>query len=317
MIRYFLRRFVMAIPTLIGVSIITFAVMRLVPGDPTDILAGTDPIQSVAIRERLRAELGLDRPLPEQYVRWMSGVVRGDFGSSLLRGTPVSAEIAQRLPVTLQLAAYAIVLTVIIGVPTGVAAAVFRGSRLDTLVRLSTFTAIASPSFLIATVLILALSLYMPSIQTMGYVLLAEDPLASLQLMFFPAISLAIVTAAVIARFTRATLIEVLREDYVRTARAKGLAPREVIFEHAVRNSLIPVVTILGVQFAFLLGGTVVIEQVFALPGLGRLIVTAVNQRDYPVVQAGVMLLTAAFILVNLAVDLIYPLLDPRISRRA
>lgn len=315
MFAYALRRVLVSIPMLLGVSVITFSILHLVPGDPSDILVGNDPAQGVAVRERIRTQLGLDRPMLEQYFRWLGGALTGDLGRSMLRNTPISTEIAQRLPVTIELALLAIVLTVLLGVPLGIVAAVRAGGLVDLLIRLVAFTSIASPSFLVGTILILGLSLYVPSIQTMGYVPFSESPLENLKLMLFPAVSLALVGAAVVARFTRTTLLETLNDDYVRTARAKGLATSVVVVRHAVRNALIPVVTVLGVQFGFLLGGTVVVEQVFALPGLGRLVVTAVNQRDYPMVQGCLLLLTTCFVVVNLLVDLLYPLLDPRVAR--
>lgn len=315
--KYLIRRIVATVPTLILVSLIIFALMRILPGDVAAmILMGPDG-EGSATEEQLaivREQLGLNDSLPVQYLKWMGGVITFDAGESLWSGEPIYSEIGKRIGLTTQLGIMATVVSIIIAVPAGVVAAVKRGTWADYVSRIFSIIGLSVPSFWVGVLILLGLVTYFNWTPKLGYVGFFEDPSGNFQQMIFPALALGYIQAALVARMTRSSLLEVLQEDYIRTARSKGLRERTVIIQHALRNSLLPVVTIIGVGMANIIGGTVVIETVFNLPGMGRYLVDAINRRDYPVVQTLVLIFAFGFAITNLLVDLLYTKLDPRIS---
>ena len=315
MTKYLLGRFLACIPVLLGVSLFTFLLVRLVPGDPIQIMLGPDPSAGPGNRvEEIRRLYGLDRPWPVQYLEWLGSLATGSLGNSLRTGLPVGESIAQRLPVTLELALLAIAIGLVIGLPLAVLAARRRGGWLDATLSALVLFGISMPGFWLATLLVLLFALNLRWLPSIGYTPLAENPVENLRRMLLPALSLGVAFGATTMRFTRSSLLEVFNQDYIRTARAKGARERLVVARHALKNALIPVVTVTGIQVGRLLGGTVIIEQIFALPGIGRYIFDAISQRDYPVIQGTVLFFTLAFILVNLSVDVLYGMLDPRIK---
>jgi peptide/nickel transport system permease protein len=306
------RRIPSLLLTLLLISLVTFVVVQVVPGDPAQLILGTEaPPEALA---DLRAQLGLDRPLPLQYLSWLSGVLRGDLGVSLRHGRPVAALIAERLPVTLSLATLSLALAVILAVPLGVLAAVRQHSALDYGVLVLAQAGLALPSFWIGILLILLFALSLRWLPSGGYVPWGESPLRTLRNLAMPVLALGLPVAGVLARLVRASMLEELARDHIRTARAKGLSEEQVIVRHVLRNALIPTVTLLGLQLGFLLGGSIVIEQVFALPGVGRLVLFAINNRDLPLIQGLVLLIAALVVSINFLVDMAYTWLDPRIS---
>lgn len=315
MTEYILRRLLALIPTLLIASLIVFFTLRLFA--PVDIIEETladspgagDPV----IRERLRAEFGLDKPIHLQYVNWIWGAVRGDFGTSWSSGRPVMQQILEALPVSLELTIINLVLAVLIGVPLGVISAVNQNSWGDYASRFFAVFGLSVPGFVIATVLLLTPAMVWGWAPPLGYTTAWENLQKHALQMFLPVFSLSFSVAATKVRMLRSTMLEVLRMDYVRTARAKGLMERVVIFRHALKNALIPVVTILGTQVSFSLGGAVVIEQIYSLPGLGRLTLAAIQRGDFPQLQANVLYLLIIFLVFNLIVDVSYAWLDPRI----
>ena len=315
MTEYALRRLLALIPTVLGASMIIFFTLRLFA--PVDIIEETllespgasDPI----VRERLRAEFGLDKPIYEQYVQWIWGAVRGDLGTSWSSGRPVMTQITESLPVSLELTVINLLLAVIIGVPIGVISAVNQNSWSDYFGRFFAIFGLSVPSFVIATVLLLTPAMVWGWAPPLGYASPFEDLQIHALQMFLPVFSLSFSVAATKVRMLRSTMLEVLRMDYVRTARAKGLEQRIVILRHALKNALIPVVTILGVQVSYSLGGSVVIEQIYSLPGLGRLTFASIQRGDFPQLQANVLYLLIIFLVFNLIVDISYAWLDPRI----
>lgn len=309
---YFLRRLPSLLLTLFLISLVTFVVVQVVPGDPAQLILGTEaPPEALA---DLRAQLGLDRPLPLQYLSWLGGVLRGDLGVSLRHGRPVVALITERLPVTLSLATLSLTLAVILAVPLGVLAAIRQHSALDYAVLVFAQAGLALPSFWIGILLILLFALSLRWLPSSGYVPWGESPLAALRSLAMPVFALGLPVAGVLARLIRASMLEELARDHIRTARAKGLSEAQVIVRHALRNALIPTVTLLGLQLGFLLGGSIVVEQVFALPGLGRLVLFAINNRDLPLIQGLVLFIAAVVVVINFLVDMAYTWLDPRIS---
>jgi peptide/nickel transport system permease protein len=320
MYRYIVNRVLLVIPTLVGAAALVFVLMRLIPGDICVVRLGSgggsvDP-RAVAV---CHAELGLDRPLILQFLDFVWGFFRLDFGISMWSGKPVAEEIAARLPISLEIAVLATVVAILIAIPLGTISALKQNSWLDHVVRTTAIAGIATPSFWLGIVAILAVldishavfgAPWMPPID---YVPFWQDPLRNLSMVILPALTVGYRYAAVTMRMTRSAMLEVLREDYIRTARAKGLVERLIINRHALKNALLPVVTLIGIEFAFLIGGLVVTEQVFNLNGVGRLFVLAVQNQDYTLTQALVMLTVAIFVLANLAVDLLYGWLDPRI----
>ncbi|MGH7279317.1 MAG: ABC transporter permease [Candidatus Rokuibacteriota bacterium] len=312
---YLLRRLAATALTLVGVSVLVFSMVRLIPGTVVEQLLGQAAIASPEILAAFRRYFGLDRPVHVQYLEWLAGVLRGDLGVSWLSGRPVLALFLERLPVSAELAVLAVGWSLLLGVVLGTASAVWRGSARDGAIRVLATLGLSLPAFWQGTVLILLFSLYLGWMPSLQWVPFTHSPAANLLIMALPALTLGTATAAMITRMARSAMLDVLGHDYVRSARAKGLSVRRVTFSHALRNALIPVVTVAGVQFGYIVGGIVVVEDVFTLPGVGRLLLDAIFQRDYPVVQGVILLLAAAFMALNLAVDLLYTVLDPRLRR--
>ncbi len=301
--RYVLKRVVLALPVLVGVSVVVFVAIRLIPGDPAQLMAGQAATQEVV--QQIRQSLGLDQPLPVQYLYFLRNVVRGDLGRSLFNGAPVVEELAQRFPRTVRLALASMAVASLIGIPAGILAATRRSTWVDTAVMLVALAGVSVPVFWLGLNLILLFSVRLQWLPSFGY--------ETWRHLVLPSLTLGAASTAVVARMTRSAMLEVLGQDYVRTARAKGLAERVVVSRHALRNALIPVVTVLGLQLGTLLSGAVLTETVFAWPGIGRLLVEAVLARDYPIIQGATLLIAATFVVLNVAVDVLYGLLDPRI----
>ncbi len=309
--KYVLNRLALAVPTLLGISLIVFGLVRFLPGDAVTMLLQDFSYGKDA--DDLRHKLGLDRPMHVQYLEWLGGVVRGDFGNSLRSNTPIGEELLRRLPVTIQLGVMGLVFGIIVAIPIGVFAAVRQDTLLDYLFRSSAIAMLAIPGFWLGTLVVTLPSVWWRWTPPLRYTPLFDDPGRNLQQMVIPAIILGLALAGSLMRLTRAQMLEVLRNDYIRTAWAKGLSERVVIFGHALKNGIIPVVTLLGLQVAIVISGTVVLESIFSLPGMGRYLLEAIQYRDYPVIQA-INLIFAAFILsANLFVDLVYGWLDPRV----
>jgi peptide/nickel transport system permease protein len=309
--RYLLSRVLSALVVLLLLSMMVFAMVRLIPGDP--VAAFVDPSNpDPAVIARLRAELGLDQPWPTQYLSWLGNVLTGDFGRAITQPADVSTLLLDRLPVSLELSIMATVLGVAIGIPAGTVAAIHAGRAGDAGVRALSFAFLATPPFVLGTVLVLvnSVTLRLPLI---GYVAPSEDLLGNVAVMFLPALVLGLVLAALVARYTRGALLDTFAHDFLRTARAKGADSARLVRGHALRNALIPVTTVVGIELGTLVGGTVVTEAVFALPGMGSALISAVRASDYPVIQGAVLLIGAVYVVINLAVDLIYPLIDPRV----
>ena len=311
MIEFLVQRGVVSGITLLLISAIVFTGVRLIPGDPARVLAGTEADDSSL--EAIRQKYGLHDPILVQYVRWLSLAVRGDLGESIRTRESVTRIVGQKLPITLQLAAYALAVALLIALPAGILAAVRRNSIWDYLASGTALGGVSIPNFWLGIMLILFFSVRLGWLPASGYVPPWQDPWGNTLRLVMPAFVLGVALAAVLMRQTRNSMIEVLGADYVRTAWAKGLAPRAVILRHAIRNGLIPVVTILGLQMGALVSGAVVTESIFVVPGFGRLIVEAVFTRDYPLVQGVVLITASAYVLINLLVDVSYSLLNPRI----
>ena len=306
-----LRRFLSAIPVLFIVSLISFGLMRLIPGDPAAAIAGTSA--TPAQIEQLRRDLGLDEPLLMQLLHYYQGLLQGDFGKSLLLGKGVLAATMERLPVTIGLSLYALVLTLLIGVSTGIIAALRQNTWVDQVAMMVAMLGISIPNFFLGLLMIIFFAVQLGWLPSGGYVAFSQDPIGWLRSTTMPAISLALLQAGLLARITRSGMLEVLRQDYVRTARAKGLPERQVILKHALANALIPIVTVVGIIISLLLSGAVVTEALFSLPGMGQLLTQAVLSRDYPMVQGGLLLVTTFLVVVNILVDILYALIDPRV----
>ncbi len=313
MLRYSAHRLALLVPTLIGASVVTFLLVRLLPGDAVDILIGIEVKATPAVAQQIREVLGLDRPLPEQYGRWAWAVLHGDLGISISNGAPVVQELLRRVPVTLELVVLSMVITVVVGIPVGVVGALRRNRWPDEVGRLFSLLGLSLPSFWVGTLLVLLFSVWLRWLPVVGFVPLQDDLTRNLKSMMLPAATLGLALVGAMARMTRSSMLDVLHQDYVKIARAKGLHERNVVIQHALRNALIPVLTLLGVQMGVLLGGAIIVEDVFSLPGIGTLMINAVNQRDYPVIQGIVLFVTLSVILLNLVVDLGYGVLDPRI----
>ncbi len=313
--RYAFKRITLFVPTLLLMTILVFVVMRVIPGDPAIALLEGDGGGSytAADLDRLRTELGTDRNLFIQYADWIGGIFQGDFGDSFWFNAPVMTELGDRIPRTLELAVLAIVMAVLFSVPLGIMSAIKPDSWLDLGARTFTIIGIAIPNFLMAVLMILFLLAVFNWLPPLGYVELWDDPLRNLQQMIFPAIALAIYDMAFIARVTRSAMMEVLREDYMRTARAKGLSERVVLTRHGLKNAVLPILTISGWQFARLVEGAVVIESIFLIPGVGRILSEAIFHRDFPMIQAVIVVIGTGVLVINLVVDLLYGWLDPRI----
>jgi peptide/nickel transport system permease protein len=311
---YLLRRLLLLIPTLFGMSVIVFLMVRLLPGNVIDVLTGGDVTLTEEQRRQIEEDLGLTGSYPEQYLDWASGAVRGDFGDSLRSTTPVSQILLDALPITLELVFLALLIAVIFGVPLGVISAVRRDKASDYASRVGGLIGVSIPNFWLATLLLLLTSRVFHWVPPFSYVSPLDDPIGNLSQFILPSLSISVFTMAIVMRMVRATMLEVLSLDYVRTARAKGVAHRRVIFRHALRNALIPVVTVVGFEVGVLMSGAAIVEIIFGLPGVGWNLLQAVFNRDYPVVQATALLLATTFVLFNLLVDLVYGMLDPRIS---
>lgn len=314
MFRFVIQRLVGTIPALILMSMLIFGLILLLPGDPVLGMLGPGAQLDQEAIAGLRADLHLDDSIPRQYLAWIDRVLHGDFGRSVTTKQPVTDAFLDRLPVTLYLAAFAIVLMVGISVPLGILAAVKRGTLWDLLASGLSVLGLAVPGFWLAILLLMLFSVRLDWFPASGYVSPVEDPIASARHLFLPAFTLAVGGAGGLTRQLRSSMLEVLQEDYVRTARAKGLRSQAVLVRHALRNALIPPVTVLGLSLGHLIGGSLIIESIFLIPGVGSLLVNAIFTRDFPVVQAGTLIVAVAVVLINLGVDVIYGLLDPRIG---
>jgi peptide/nickel transport system permease protein len=296
-------------------SIIIFLMLRLLPGDIVDIIAGADAQTDSASRAKLREAMGLSDSLPRQYWNWITDLLRGDPGTSLRSGRPVSELLWRALPITIEMAVLSMVIAAIVAIPLGVVSAVRRDTGTDYVSRVFGLIGLSLPNFWIATLLLLFTSKTFGWIPPIRYIPITEDPIGNLKQFAMPAFAVAIQLMAIIMRMTRTTMLEVLNQDYVRTARAKGLGQRVVVYRHALRNALIPVITVMGFQLGALMGSSAIIEVVFGLNGVGNTLVQAIFNRDYPLVQAAVLYLAVAFVLINLLVDVLYAYLDPRIKQ--
>ena len=314
---YVLRRLVLFVPTLLGVSILIFVLMRLVPGDIAEILVYQSGSESSAIQQKqirqIRQELGLDRPVVVQYLAWMGGALRGDFGQSYMQRRPVSDILRERVPRSMELALLTLAIAVVWAVPLGVVSAVRQNGALDYLARVVSLSGLSLPLFVTGALILYGLGRIFRWMPPLEFVSFTENPLENLKQLIWPALCQAYYISAPISRLTRSEMLEVIRQDYVRTARAKGLRERAVVYRHALRNSLLPVVTFIGWWGGRLLGGLVIMELIFVVPGMGTALVQAVSQRDYPTVQAMIFVMALVFLVVNLVVDLAYAWLDPRI----
>jgi len=314
---YVARRLLLFVPTLVGVSLAIFIIMRVIPGDPaTVILGGSDAGTGGYTKQDLkhvREQLGLDKPIPMQYLLWVGGVLKLDFGTSIRYSSPVGTEILHRIPLTFELTALSLVAGLAAGLPIGMMSAAHQNTRLDYTGRVLSSVGLAVPNFWLGTLVIVALARWFDWVPPLGYVTITEDPQQHIQQILPPVLVLGCGFAAFVARLSRAQVLEVLREDYVRTAFSKGLRSKTVMVRHALKNALLPVLTLSGLHVGVLLGGVVTIELIFSLPGLGRLLLDALTYRDYPLIQALIFLLAAEFLGINLLVDLAYSWLDPRI----
>ncbi len=311
MLRITLVRLLTVIPVLLGISVISFLVIRMIPGDVISSIMGQD-FGDPTIEAEMRRYFGLDMPLWEQFLRWFGDLVRGDLGTSMRTGQPVLDEILQRLPSTLLLAVSALLVAVLISIPLGILSATKRNGPLDAVARVVSLIGLSVPNFWLGILLVYIFSVSLGWLPSQGA---SEDGslLGNWKYLILPSVTLGASLAAINMRMTRSSMLEVLNQDYIRTARAKGLAERTVLGRHAMRNSMIPVVTVLGIELGALLGGTVIIEQVFAWPGLGTMVIRGISQRDYPVVQGTLLFLAFFYVLVNFLVDLLYTYLDPRL----
>ena len=311
MTAYILRRLVMLVPVLIVVGVVVFGLVHLTPGDPAAVILGDRATpEDIA---RLRTQLGLNDPLPVQFVRWFSNMLRLDFGESIFLGEPVTQALLDRVQPTVLLTLYALSIQILIGIPAGVLAAVRHNSPLDRVFTVMAISGSAIPTFFLGILLILIFAVRLRWLPSGGYVPFGEDPAAHFKGMLLPAFALGFSAAGLLARMVRSSMLDVLREDYVRTAFAKGLPEQLVIVRHALRNALIPALTVLGISIGALLGGAVVTETVFTIPGMGRLVVQSIARRDYPVIQGAIVAIAMTYVLVNLIVDVLYVYIDPRV----
>ena len=316
MLRYILYRLLVFLPTLLGVSVIVFLAIRMVPGDTIIAMLGTEAgLLTDTQREALRAYFGLDRPLLDQYFFWIGEVLNGNFGISVRHGRPVIEIILERFPLTLELAILSLIIALSFGIPVGIMSSVWREKKIDIIGRLLALFGQAVPNFLLGLLILYCLSVFFEIMPNSGnYSDLWINPLENFSQMILPAITLGFSFAASVMRTTRSSMLEVFGEDYIRTARSKGVAEFNIVFRHALRNALIPVVTLSGVELGYLLGGTLIVEEVYALPGLGRLILNAITQRDYALVQGITLFIAFIFLILGLLVDFIYTVLYRRIN---
>ncbi len=314
--QYIFRRILLAIPTLIGVSILIFLVMRVLPGDPLQAMVDEESGPTSYTEEQkevILSSLGLDRPLHEQYLSWMVDIAKGDLGFSFWRDTPIRETIQRRGPITAEIGIFAVIISWVVGLPVGMIGAIWRNSFTDYVSRFTVTFFLAAPSFWLGLGFIVITVMFFTWRPPINLVQIWEDPWRNLQITLPPAFAVGLGMAAIIARMSRATLLEVFREDYVRTALAKGLGQRMVVWRHVMRNAMLPVITVSGLQLANLLGGSVAVERAFSVPGLGAALAQAMNDRDWMVIQNLVLLFAVIFVIINLLVDLAYALIDPRI----
>jgi peptide/nickel transport system permease protein len=309
--RYVVHRILGAIPVLLLVTLITFGLMRLIPGDPSAALGGLTATPQE--REQIRHDLGLDEPFHVQLVRWYAGLLQGDLGRSILLGKDVLGATLERLPVSLSLSAYALVLTLAVGLASGIISALHQNSAIDQASMMLAMVGISMPNFWLGLMMIVLFSVHLGWLPTGGYVPFSQDFIGWLKTTTMPAISLALLQIGLLARITRSTMLEVLRQDYVRTARAKGLPNYLVVGKHALANAVIPVITVIGIIMSLLLSGSVVTETVFSIPGIGLLLTSAILNRDYPVIQGGLLVVTVLLVLLNILIDIAYAVFDPRV----
>lgn len=314
MIGYTLNRLLQAIPVLFLVSLFAFGIIYLIPGDAATVIGG--PTATPADLEQIRRNLGLDQPFHMQIVTFYGNLFQGDLGRSLLLGIPVTEALLDRSPITIAIAIYSLVITIVFGLITGIVAALNHNKWLDQVATLFALIGVSLPNFWLALVMIVVFSVYLGWLPTGGYVPFSEDPVGWFRTATMPAVSLALLQAGLLTRITRSTMLEVLGQDYIRTARAKGLSEWKVIWQHALANVMMPVVTVMGLILSVLLSGSIIIETIFGVPGIGALMGNAIMSRDYPMVQGGLFFITAALLLLNIIIDVLYTWLDPRIRVR-
>ena len=315
MLRYLINRALLMIPTLLGVAVLVFFMLRLMPGDPVQMMMDGANVSKQVI-DAERARLGLDQPIYIQFVKWLGSALTGDFGYSIWTGKPVLHEIAIRLELSLEVAILATILAVALALPLGTLSAIFKDTWIDHVIRVFSIAGLAVPSFWLGMIIILGLLTWFSWIPPLMFTPFMQDPKANLLQLIWPALAVGYRYSAVSTRMMRSSILEVLQEDYIRTARAKGVYERLVISRHALRNALLPVITVIGLEFAFLIGGLVVTEQVFNLNGIGKLFVQAIARGDYTLLQALVLLVSVVFVLVNFVIDILYAVFDPRIRYR-
>jgi peptide/nickel transport system permease protein len=313
---YITRRVLALLPTLFFASVIVFVTVRMIPGDVIDMMLEQNDAAGALSRQQLMAALGLDKPLWEQYVHWAGGIVTGDLGKSLWLGTPVWDELKARLPVSFELGLLAMIFGLLFAIPIGVYSAVRQDTSTDYATRSFSILMLSVPSFWVGTIVVVFPSIWWGWSPPMEYVAFSDDPIKNVKQLLLPALVLGMTLSAVTMRLTRTMMLEVLRQDYIRTAWAKGLDERLVVLRHALRNALIPVVTLVGLQAPLLIGGAVIIEQIFTIPGMGMMLVDSVSQRDYPVITGLFLVIGVGVMLINLFVDLSYGILDPRVRQR-
>ena len=312
--QYIINRLLILFPVLFLVSVIVFSLLHMIPGDPVDFIFATEDLTDPSVREDFERILGLDKPLHVQYLVWLGGVLIGDFGESIHYQRSNMELIVERFPATILLTIFSTVVSILISIPAGVIAAIRRNSASDYTAMSFALLGISIPNFWLGILLILAFSLYFPILPASGYEASITAPWTTLSYLIMPSVTLGTGMAAIVARMTRSEMLEEIGKEYVRTARAKGLAERRVIFKHTLKNALVPVITVIGLQFGRLLGGTVIVEHVFAWPGVGSLVVGAVYSRDYPLVQALILVFAVIFVTVNFFVDILYKYANPRIT---
>ncbi|MFA5576331.1 MAG: ABC transporter permease [Tissierellaceae bacterium] len=309
---YIIRRVLTLIPILIGISLSIFLIMQLIPGDVVSGMLGIEA--NPELRANLEKKLGLDRPLHEQYLSWIGKAIKGDFGKSFRTDKEIFPEILNRFKITFQLTIMAAVISWLIAIPLGIISALKRNTIVDAIVRFIALLGVSVPNFAFATLSILFLSKVFKYYPPVGYVGLFADPAKNLKIMILPAIILGAIMSGSIMRMTRSSLLEVMRQDFIKTIRAKGASEKLVLFVHALKNALIPIITLVGMQIGSLLGGTVVTEQIFSIPGLGQMVLTGINQRDFPVVQGSILFIAFVYVVINIIVDILYTYIDPRIT---
>ncbi|MEE9570923.1 MAG: ABC transporter permease [Gammaproteobacteria bacterium] len=313
MLKYIAYRLLSLIPVLIGVSLLVFLSVWVIPGDIVDVMMGDEVATSREAIERLRVRMNLDEPIHIRYLKWVGNALQGDLGVSLISGEPVLDQILRRAPVNFQLMLMAMFFIIVIGIPLGTLAAYKQFTWIDNTIRIGAIFGYVIPNFWLATIAVLIVSLYFPRSGVLHYVPFSEDPIANIRGLLIPGLVLSLTTVTYIVRLTRSTVLDALRQDYVRTARAKGLSERIVLTVHVISNSMIPVATVLGIQVGVLIGGLVLTEEVFMLPGIGRMILLSIESRDFMVLAGSILFVAVIFVLVNLIIDILYAFLDPRI----